>query len=311
MSAQRTAPSGAQHELASDGYLAVVTEVGASLRHLSHEDRELVVGWPAEVMMPAHRGALLAPWPNRITDGRYRAPGPDGAEQQLPLSEPKRHNAIHGLVSWVPWRLVARTEASVVLAYRLFPQTGYPFALELSASYALGSDGLTCSVQATNLSPATAPYGCAPHPYLVAGPGHVDDWTLEVPATRVLEVTEDRLLPVGVVDVDGTRYDYRAPRTVGDAFLDHAYTGLLRDDTGLTTVRVTGADGSGAHVRFGADCPWVQVHTADRPEKPDISRIGLAVEPMTCPPDAFNSGTDLVLLEPGASHQASWTIATV
>jgi aldose 1-epimerase len=309
MSPQRTAPSGVQHALVGDGYEAVVTEVGASLRRLSYDGRDLVVGWSADEMMPAHRGALLAPWPNRIADGRYQAP--DGAGLQLPLSEPKRHNAIHGLVSWAAWRLVARTEASVVLAHRLHPQTGYPFLLELSATYALGPDGLTCSVQATNLGGAVAPYGCAPHPYLVAGPGRVDDWTLEVPATRVLEVTEDRMLPVQVVDVEGTRYDYRVPHRIGDAFLDHAYTGLRRDDAGAASVRALGADGSGVEVRFGPDCPWVQVHTADRPEKPEVSRIGLAVEPMTCPPDAFNSGVDLVRLEPGESHSASWTIGRV
>ncbi|HWU31187.1 MAG TPA: galactose mutarotase, partial [Microbacterium sp.] len=58
---------------------------------------------------------------------------------------------------------------------------------------------------------------------------------------------------------------------------------------------------------WDAGCPWVQVHTADLPD-PAASRRGLAVEPMTCPPDAFNSGTDLIVLEPGAAHTAGWSI---
>jgi len=56
--------------------------------------------------------------------------------------------------------------------------------------------------------------------------------------------------------------------------------------------------------------PWVQVHTADRPE-PALNRSGIAVEPMTCPPDAFNSGDDLVILDPGARHEASWVIRAI
>ena len=57
-------------------------------------------------------------------------------------------------------------------------------------------------------------------------------------------------------------------------------------------------------------CPWVQIHTADR-DTPELSRLGLAVEPMTCPPDAYNSGTDLIVLAPGQSTTASWTIAAL
>jgi len=298
-------PSGRQYKLGWDGYLATVTEVGATLRQLSHGGRDLVVPFDADQMMRVHRGALLAPWPNRIADGRYTF---DGKEHQLPINEVDRHNAIHGLVSWVPWRLVAQTEDSVVLAYHLFPQAGYPFNIEITASYLLRSDGLTCSVRATNLGPTQAPYGVSAHPYLVAGPGLVNDWTLEVPAESVLEVTPDRLLPVGVHEVAG-ELDFRSPRVIGETALDHAYTGLTRSD-GIASVRVTSPTGTGVECRFGEACDWVQVHTADRPD-PAENRIGLAVEPMTCPPDAFNSRMDLIRLAPGASHTASWSISAI
>ena len=46
-----------------------------------------------------------------------------------------------------------------------------------------------------------------------------------------------------------------------------------------------------------ADTPWVQVYSGEQ-----VSRRGVAIEPMTCPPDAFNSHTDLVALEPGQTH---------
>lgn len=58
---------------------------------------------------------------------------------------------------------------------------------------------------------------------------------------------------------------------------------------------------------WGSELDWLQIHTADRPDA--TSRCGLAVEPMTCPSDAFNSGTDTIMLDPWASASASWSVA--
>jgi aldose 1-epimerase len=141
----------------------------------------------------------------------------------------------------------------------------------------------------------------------------VNEWTLTLPADEVLTVTEDRLIPTGrasVTEADGGVYDFRTARGIDDTFIDHAFTGLSRDAEGTTEVRLTAADGSGVAMRWGAECPWVQVHTADRPEE-ELNRKGLAVEPMTCPPNAFNSGDDLILIEPGESASASWAIAAI
>ena len=299
--------SGEQHTIAAADYTATVTEVGATLRELRHSGRELVAGFGAEEMRPAFRGAVLAPWPNRIGDGSYEF---GGRSHQLALSEPDRRNALHGLVAWSSWSLVERDDSRVVLGCRLFPQAGYPFLLELTASYELDADGLHCTIAAVNGGDADAPYGCAPHPYLVAGSGRVDDWSLELPASQYLQVTPDRLLPRGLADVAETEFDFRTARQIGTTFLDHAYTGLAPEADGTVRARVRTAEGSGVEMRWDASCPWVQVHTADRPE-PALSRIGLAVEPMTCPPDAFNSGTDLIVLAPGERHEAGWAFAAI
>ena len=301
-------PSGEQYDIAAEGYAATITEVGATLRTLSYLGRPLVVGFGADEIRPAYRGAVLAPWPNRIADGQYSF---DGERYQLALTEPARGNALHGLAAWQRWVLVSQDPARVVLQHALVPQPAYPFQLSLQVTYALDSAGLTTTLVATNVGRAAAPYGCAPHPYLVAGDGHVDDWSLSLPASRYLEVTDDRLLPVAVKDVDGTPYDFRAGHSIGDVFLDHAFTGVAAEPDGRSHVRLTGRDGGGVECSWDPQVlPWVQVHTADRPA-PEPSRIGLAVEPMTCPPDAFNSGTDLIVLQPGASHTAAWTIAMI
>ncbi|WP_278255977.1 hypothetical protein [Nocardioides convexus] len=86
--------------------------------------------------------------------------------------------------------------------------------------------------------------------------------------------------------------------------LNHALTDLDRDADGLATVRLR-ADGAGVDLWVDEHHRWLQVYTADDTATP---RVSVAVEPMTAPPDAFNSGDDLVVLEPGASFAATWGI---
>ncbi len=299
-------PSGTQVELRHGDYSAVVTEVGATLRELRHGDRPLVAGFGADEIRPNFRGAVLAPWPNRIADGVYTF---DGDERQLPLTEPARGNALHGLVAWVRWDVLEQDAAGATFGHSLVPFTGYPHPLDLRVRYALDDAGLHWTVSATNTGSGPAPYGTAPHPYLVAGAGRVDDWSLELPAAEYLAVTPDRLLPVDVEKVESAGFDFRSPRVLGDLFIDHAFTSLATDGNGVARVFVRAAGGGGVECSWvAAECPWVQIHTADRPGEPG-DRIGLAVEPMTCPPDAFNSGTDLVVLAPSQTHETTWTIA--
>lgn len=302
--------SGTHFGLSAGDYHATIASVGASLRTLEFDGRPLIVPFDADEVRPAFRGATLAPWPNRVVDGRYAF---DGEEYQLPLTEPERGHALHGLAAWLDFDAVDRSASSVTFAATIQAQAGFPHRIDVSVSFELDESGLHTTVTGTNTGPTRAPWGTGPHPYLVAGEGRVDDWTLLLPADDVLTVTPDRLIPVGLVDVataeDG-EWDFRAPRRIADTFIDHAFTGLTRTADGLATVRVTAPKGTGVEMVWDASCPWVQVHTADQP-LPELDRLGLAVEPMTCPPDAYNSGTDLIVLEPGESASASWTIRAV
>lgn len=300
-------PRGRLHELTAGDYTARVFEVGATLDALELSGRPLVVASPAGGPMLLHRGAIVAPWPNRIGDGLYTW---DGQELQVALSEPERGNALHGLVSFQHYERVddGSSPSRLTLRTVLYPSTGYPFHLVVDVSYALDAvDGLRTAVTARNQGDQDLPYGVCPHPYLVAGPSPLDDWTLELSAATALEVSPDRLLPTGTAPIpSGSRLDFSAGRRIGTVQLDDAVTDLVRQDD-VATVRVQDPGGTGVEIAFDGRCPWVQVHTADRPE-PENDRRGLAVEPMTCPPDAFRTGTDLVRLSPGGEHTASWII---
>lgn len=299
--------SGEQTTLTHGAYRAEIAAVGASLRSLTVDGRNLTVPYEADAIRPVFRGAILAPWPNRVVDGVYTF---DGVDRQLPLTEPARGHALHGLLAWARWSVVEASASHVRLAASVVPTDGYPFPLDVVVTYALDDAGLTTTVEATNTGKTAAPYGTAPHPYLSAGPGHVDDWTLTLPAAEYLEVTPDRLIPVATKPVtEHPAFDFRTARPIEDLFIDHAFTALERDgETSTATVTLTSPGGTGVTMSWGAELPWVQVHTADRPEA-SLNRLGLAVEPMTCPPDSFSSGVDLIRLEPGQTHVASWRIS--
>ena len=297
-------PSGEQYEFAAGGYRAVVTEGGAALRSLHLGDRPLVDGFAEDAMPTGGRGQLLVPWPNRIRDGQYSFAGRD---LQLPLSDPAHHNASHGLARWTAWTLEELTPTSVSLLHRLMAQSGYPWTVDLHVLYDLSADGLTVTQTATNLSSEPAPYASGAHPYLCTGT-RIDDLELTVPASTWLEV-DDRLLPVAQHPVDD-RHDYRGPRPIGDAVLDVAMGGLThRDGRANVTLRDRGA-GNGVALWVDENHRWVQLFSGDT--DPGHGRRSLAVEPMTAPPDAFRSGTDLVTLapagEPGDELSVSWGI---
>lgn len=300
-------PSGDQFEITGGGYRAVVTEGGATLRVLEYAGRPLVDGFAEDAMPSGGRGQVLVPWPNRIRDGAYSFGGRD---LQLGLSEPARHNASHGLVRWAAWSREEHSPNSVSLVYRLMAQTGYPWTLDLHVLYDLSANGLTVTQTATNMSAEPAPYASGAHPYLAVGPGPIDTLELTLPAsTRSL--VDDRLLPVGREEVEGTAYDFRVTRPLRDTALDDAFTGLLRDADGVATVSLRDpATGAGVALWVDGQHHWLQVYSAD--DAPATARRSLAVEPMTAPADAFRSGTDLVTLapagEPGDEHSASWGI---
>ena len=307
------APSGEQFEIVRGEQRAVVVEVGGGLRSYAIAGRDLIDGYDAGEMSTSGRGQVLIPWPNRVQAGSYEF---GGRSHQLALDEPSAGNAIHGLVRWAVWRIAEREASRVVVAHRLYPQPGYPFALELSIEYTLSDRGLQARTTATNAGTDPCPFGSGAHPYLTVGTGPVDSVLLHVPARTVLH-SDEHGIPVGSGAVDRTEYDFRQPRPIGATKLDTAFTDLERDEDGVARVELRRPDHDGPD-RDGRDrCggvtlwvderyPYLMLYTGD--DRPDVNRRSLAVEPMTCPPNAFRSGDDLIVLEPGDSFQGSWGI---
>jgi aldose 1-epimerase len=296
-------PSGEQHAIRHGDQVAVVTEVGATLRSFGAGGVDIVDGFDVGEPSPAGRGQVLAPWPNRLDGGRYTFGGREGSAA---IDEPELGNAIHGLVRWLPWELRSRTQEAVALDCVLHPQPGYPWRLELGLEYRLGPDGLAISVRATNASTEPAPFGIGFHPYLSLGIP-VDDVRLTIPASRKL-LTDERALPVGEEQVDGTSFDFRTTRTVGSTQLDTCFASLVPESDGRVRAQV---EGEGRVLELWADASfrYLQAYTGDTLEPASRRRQGVAIEPMTCPPNAFASGVDVIPLEPDAAWSGTWGIS--
>lgn len=295
-------PSGEQHEIAHGEQRATVVEVGGGVREYEVGGRAVLDPYPLEAICDGAHGAPLIPWPNRLADGRYSF---DGVDYQVAQTEPTKRNAIHGFLRWRGWQAREKAPERVVMATTIHPLEGYPFALEVSVAYELGEAGLTVTTSATNVGGQACPYACGQHPYLSPGSGLIDDCSLQLDAqTRILTDAE-RQLPTGTEAVDGTSFDFRASRRLGDQRLDFAFTDLSRDGAGRAWVRLQAPDSSRAELWVDERYPIVELYTGDTLSEPRRRR-GIGTEPMSAPPNAFQTGEGLLRLEPGQTIRSEW-----
>lgn len=295
-------PAGEQFEIRAGGRDAVIAAVGATLRSYRVDGHDVIDGFPIDEASSAGRGQVLAPWPNRLEDGTYEF---DGHRGVAALDEPEHANAIHGLVRWLVWHRVARSADAVTLRCVLPEQPAFPWRVDLEVEYRVSREGLEVTTVATNRATSTAPFGIGFHPYLTTGTTSIDGAYLTIPARRRLE-TDRRGLPVGDSSVIGTDFDFTDPKIIGEARLDTAFTELGLD-AGAATVRLE-SETRQVELWMEDGFRYVMAYTGDTLEPVDRRRRGIAIEPMTCPPNALRTGTDLIRLEPGSSWTSRWGI---
>ncbi len=292
--------------ISAGDYQAKIRTSGGGLSELIFQSRNLVEPYDETDTSERYRGDLLAPWPNRIRDGRYLI---GDQEFQVPINETDRNNALHGLVNVLEWRVKVSSTSKAILESTLPASDFYPTTLQMWVSYELDQGGLTWKIGAKNIGSTKVPYGASIHPYLIAQPDqHVDDWSLQLPAAEVLDIDPDRLLSLELISVERKEFDFRNGDVIGERFIDHAFK--VESSTMARIVDVVAKNGRGVRMEFDNSSTWIQIHTADRIGEKN-SRMCLAVEPMSCPPDAFNSKVDLIWLQPGAEHTMAWKISAI
>jgi aldose 1-epimerase len=299
--AARRYATGRQYELRRADAFAVVTELAAGLRLYSRGGIELTETYGDAQVPPGATGITLAPWANRVEDGIWHL---DGEKQQLDITEVSYNNASHGLLRNSAYGLVDESQFSVTLEAVIFPQHGYPFLLRHRVRYELAEDlGLVVRQSLINDSQAPAPFVLGAHPYLRLGEVPSEELTLTVGAGTRL-VTDARLIPRSSEPVSGD-FDLRAGRVVGVLDIDSAYTDL-QFDGGIARHTLRARDGRSVSLWQDENCSYVHVFVSTRfPGRPKA----VAIEPMTGPANAFNSGDGLRWLGPGEEFGMSWGIA--
>jgi len=291
-------PTGIQIHLQRGAVTAQVAQVGASLRGLTVGGVDLVSRYPENIPTPSCSGVVLAPWPNRVRDGLW---DDDGTARQLAISEPKLHNASHGLLRFTAYEL-EQTDDVATLRATIHPQTGFPYEIDTTVTYALTDAGIEVTHTLTNRSDAAAPAALGTHPFLMIGDVDTHDLVLTVPAATQFD-TDERMLPTGTSPApEGLRDGVR----LGDIALDTGFTELTRDADGFVRHTLTSPDGRRVTLSQGEGFEFVQVYTTKNYPGHDLA---VAIEPMTAPADALNSGLGIRRLAPGETWSLTWGIA--
>lgn len=325
-------------ELSAGDYLASIDLQGGGLRGLWHRARPLVQTYPVGAPAPLSAGQVLAPWPNRTSDGVFAV---DGNVYALPINEPARNNAIHGVCNTVEWEVVEAGAASVSkeageaendreakeargskqiseaaqqvhVRAQVGPEQGWPWRLEMSATWSLRVDtGLRVEWSARNLGERRQPFGLGWHPYLSALGAPLDECELQLqPVNTCVPLDPQKMVPCGVdVPADET-WDLAGGIPMAGVQMDHCFGVWPHSEAPVAPARSGSAvtllneRGEGVRMRAGGEFGWYQVYVADPVNGEGYPEVGraVAVEPMTCPADALRSGRGVVWLEPAESR---------
>lgn len=282
---------------------ALVSPIGASLQQLNVNGIDLVRGAPGGPVGAS--GAVLVPWANRVRDGKWRL---DEELQQLELTEPTAGNALHGLVATTPFSVVTHERDVAEFVGEVRHPPGYPFDLDVLVSYRLVPAGVASTVSVINTGHRAAPVAVGVHPYLQAGTAARDDLLITVQAERTLMLGDDNL-PRAELAVSGTTFDLRTPTLLTDAPAHAAYTRLHIAGGNVRLMLTDRRSGRSAEVWAEPRFRWAQVYVTDALPGLRAGEVAVALEPMTAPPDALNSGTDLQWLGADARWNLHWGVA--
>jgi aldose 1-epimerase len=285
---------------------AVIARIGAALVSWTTNDIELVEPGHLDAVGPYCEGIVMAPWPNRLEDGKWSY---QGKTLEFPINIQNQQNANHGLLIDFPYDLVEQTASSVTLGALIHARMAYPFNVYTTVKYELSASGITVTHTAENQSEEAAPYAVGGHPYFQIAGVPTADLILRSDAATVLDVNE-RQIPIGKSATAGTRFDMREGVRVGDNFYDHGFTDLPRDENGLAHTYLIAPDGRGFDIWQDAEFKHVVIFTPDFywDESIDAKRYAAAIEPQTAGANAFKAGEDLKWLNKGDKFSASWGV---
>lgn len=285
------------------GYQATIDLEDASLTSLRFRGMQIIKEFTPELGRQFYAGQVLAPWPNRIRDGEYSI---DNILYKIPVNEYERNTALHGFLNAESWSLLKFSEQEISFKTITNKKEYYPFRLEIIVLYQLFQSGLKVTVTAKNLSFMPAPYGVGFHPYVILEiEREFHDWFLQIPADRYMKVDEERYLPTQMEACRKDNFDFTNLKQIGNIKINHAFK--FANSKEENTIFLLNAQGEGIYLRCDKSIPWVEIYIPGHDHNSENQNF-VAIEPMSCPPDSFNSGVDLVWLHNTEVHNFSFML---
>jgi len=281
------------------GYSAQIDLKSANLLSLKKNGVHVTSNFSNRSSLNLYSGKLLAPWPNRIKEGRYHF---NKRNFQLALNDRIENSALHGLIDKTVWKIVHFEKDLLVLCSKLESAIGYPFELEFKIQFKILFEGLKILVITKNISEITCPFGIGFHPYFTSGNKlKINNMKLKIPADMVFDNSMDK--NNSIFSKKNARIDFRSGKIIGDTELNHAF----RIKNHMQDIDLIDSFKKRKYVRPLQGVSWVHVYSLDF-APPEIARSAIAIEPMSCPPNAFNNKIDLIELSPSDEHVFSFIL---
>ena len=240
--------------------------------------------------LPMYSGSFMAPFPNRIRNGQYTF---QLQKYQLPVNDRDYNCALHGFCYDQSFQVaqIDKKNGTVVLEFRFHGIEGYPFKFSITNTYRLYADHIEVYTRIVNDHSQEIPMGFGWHPYLDMNV-KIDTLELKIPAKKYLSLDE-QFIP-NLQTCANTFSEYRL---IGDLFMNDCYemeadTVFVRDVASDLEIFLEQKTGKGGY-------NYCMFYTPP-------SRNALAIEPMTCAPNAFNNDMGLQKLPLGETIVASW-----
>lgn len=285
-------------------YVSIIPDFGGTISelHLQKNNKlySIVDGYnyadelEAE-MEKSYKGAKLVPYPNRVAFGKYSF---NNINYQLPINH--EMHSIHGLVYDKKLSLVnqqaTEEDVSIELQYIYDKEyKGYPFSFKLNIFYTFSEEGLTLSTRIENIDKNEIPVADGWHLYFKVA-NKIDECLFKIPSSETLALDET-LIPTGKINkqekyihfskIEGDNFDTCFVLPGKKSILSAELYDIIED------IRVVAWQESG-NKKYN----YMQVYSPP-------NRETLAIEPMTCEPNALNSGKGLIVLKPGEVFDAT------
>jgi aldose 1-epimerase len=268
--------------------IAVISGRAGAILELSLND---VVIMPKTVLPNARDfsyGTVLAPWPNRLEDGKYVHRGIEYQFGDLDAL----HNKNHGLLGKEDLEVRFHSDTELRLGHLFGSDPGYPFQVDLEISYQLLESSLLVTAIATNHGPQ-APFAIGFHPYLLTG----ETFSLSAPFTQTV-LTNERMLPWSTKAMNCLEINQDSKQL---PTLDACFSGAA-------AVKVLRPIGN-FEVRVLENLPYFMLY---RPPRRFFEQgESLAIEPMSAAANAFRNDPDLVQLAAGEVKRFSFDFRTL